>query len=72
MAIKNSVAVVAAVKTLNSMLARGRSWIRQILNSKGLDESIEYMIKFQKIINTFYYSHSIFRSPDERNSYYIY
>jgi hypothetical protein len=63
--IRNSVAAVSYAGNLRTPLSKARGWIRQVLNTNGLDESIAIFTKDARVISIFYSSQSIMRYPEE-------
>lgn len=61
-ALRNAVGAVASCSAhLRNPLGKARGWIRQSLNAKNLDESVQYIVNQPTWLNKFYYPEAILR-----------
>ena len=58
-AIRNSVGAVACIPSLRTPIAKSRGWIRQILNARGLEDSLIAIYNQQGLVSSFYNSDAL-------------
>jgi len=65
LALRNSVGAVACIPSLRTPIAKARGWIRQVLNVRGLEESLSVIVKQNRLLPSFYMQDSIMCHPEE-------
>eukprot|EP01038_Epipyxis_sp_PR26KG_P013889 gene13889-18626_t len=63
--LRNTVGAVACIPSLKSPLAKARGWVRQILNSNGLDEAIQFFLSQTNLMRSYYNLDSFFTQNEE-------